>query len=224
MRRTRGRLRLSHAAVAVVLCVVLSGCSTPRQDDTSLGAGAPTASATSTTTPTPTPLPTAAPASPDPVPAAAPTHLTFAAASIDGPVEEYTAADAAAEGGINPATLDTISWYSGVPDPMPGTMAKNTVYLFGHAWIQPAVFNGLKDVQPGDQATVTTASGDLHYQVDEVITMAKSDFTQDSRVAAVVPGRLALVTCYRPEGWDPEAHAPDNTVVFLHLVGATPAA
>ena len=79
-----------------------------------------------------------------PGPVAAPTHLTFAAAGIDGPVEEYTAADAAAEGGINPATLDTISWYSGVPDPMPGTIAKNTVYLFGHAWIQPAVFNGLE--------------------------------------------------------------------------------
>jgi LPXTG-site transpeptidase (sortase) family protein len=212
-RATRARAALVAAAVAV--CIVLPGCTTPRQDDASVIV--PTASAPSET-PSTTPSPTGL--SPDPVPMSMPTRLTFAAAAIDAPVEEYTAADAAAEGGINPATLETVSWYSGIADPMPGTDARNTVYIFGHSWIEPAVFNGLKNVQPGDQATLATANGELVYQVDEIITMAKPDFTQDARVVAVVPGRLALVTCYRPEGWDPSAHAPDNTVVFLHLVEA----
>ncbi|TDN90850.1 class F sortase [Microbacterium sp. BK668] len=218
---TRARGALVAAALAV--CVVLPGCATPRQDDAGLAGSAPT------TTQAPPPSATPSPAAPSPsaalglVPVAVPTRLVFPAARIDGPVEEYTADDAAAEGGINPAGLDTISWYSGVADPMPGTDARNTVYIFGHSWIEPAVFNDLKSVRPGDEATLTTSNGELVYRVDEILTMSKPDFTQDPRVAAIVPGRLALVTCFRPEGWDPNARAPDNTVVLLQLVGARPA-
>jgi len=176
----------------------------------------------SATAPAPTASPTPASLLGD-VPVAVPTRLVLPAAGIDGPVEEYTAVDAAAVGGVNPAGLDTISWYSGIPNPMPGSDATNTVYIFGHSWIEPAVFNALKGLHAGDRATITTAKGDLVYEVDEIIMMAKPDFTQDARVTAVVPGRLALVTCYRPPGWDPSSHAPDNTVVFLHLVEASPA-
>ena len=158
------------------------------------------------------------------VPVAPPTHLTFPAAGIDGDVEEYTTADAEAEGGINPPRLDSISWYSGVEGALPGSDATNTVYLFGHTWTQPAVFNGLRDVAAGDEATVSTQHGVMTYRVEEIITMSKSDFSQDPRVAAVVPGRLALVSCYRPQGLDAEASAPENIVVFLHLVGARPSA
>jgi LPXTG-site transpeptidase (sortase) family protein len=158
----------------------------------------------------------------DAVPVAPPTHLVFPAAGIDGPVDEYTAADAEADGGINPPRLDSISWYSGVEGALPGSDATNTVYLFGHTWTQPAVFNGLRDVAEGDEAILTTQYGEMTYSVDEIITMSKSDFSQDARVAAAVPGRLALVSCYRPQGLDAEAHAPDNIVVFLHLVGARP--
>ncbi|GAA1982815.1 class F sortase [Microbacterium pumilum] len=192
--------------------LLLAGCATAGADVTigsSAAATVPTSSPTATTV-----------AAGDDVPVARPTHLSFPAAGIDGPVDEYTAADAQAEGGINPSTLDTISWYSGIADALPGTAATNTVYLFGHSWVQPAVFNGLADVVVGDRATVTTANGILTYAVDEVITMAKADFTSDPRVIAVVPGRLALVTCRRPDGWDPSAAAPDNRVVFLHLVDA----
>ncbi|MFH8251609.1 class F sortase [Microbacterium sp. B2969] len=211
MIRSARRARRPLVVATVVLAVVLPGCATPRQD---AGPGAPTVSAAPAT---------GAPLAADLVPVAVPTHLTFPAAGIDGTVEEYTAAQAAAEGGVNPASLDDIAWYSGIADPMPGTDARNTVYIFGHSWIEPAVFNGLKDVVPGDEATITTANGELVYRVDDVITMAKPDFTQDPRVVAIVPGRLALVTCSRPEGWDPAEHAPDNTVVFLQLVAATPA-
>ncbi|MEU1971918.1 class F sortase [Microbacterium sp. NPDC019599] len=214
MTRTAPSPRGVLSVAAAALCLVLSGCAVPGQDEAGvlaapgLTVAAPSASAEL--------------ASPrlDHVPVAPPERLVFPAAGIDGPVEEYTAAEAEAEGGINPATLDTISWYSGIRDPMPGSDAANTVYLFGHSWVEPAVFNGLTGVHAGDRATVTTATGDLVYEVDEIITMAKPDFTQDPRVVAVVPGRLALVTCHRPDGWDPSASAPDNTVVFLHLVEA----
>ncbi|WP_243076142.1 class F sortase [Microbacterium sp. SS28] len=216
MTRSTTRSRAALAVAAAVLCLVLPGCATPRQD----AASAPSPTVSATPSPTVTPFETPATDVPQDVPMAAPTRLVFPAAGIDGAVEEYTEADAAAEGGVNPASLDTISWYSGVPNPMPGSDALNTVYIFGHSWVEPAVFNGLKGVQPGERATLTTAEGDLVYEVDEVITMAKPDFTQDPRVVAVVPGRLALVTCFRPAGWDRDAHAPDNTVVFLHLVEA----
>jgi LPXTG-site transpeptidase (sortase) family protein len=224
MTRSATRARAALVATALAVCIVLPGCATPRQDDASIGAATPFATPSSATPlPTATPTPTAAVPAMDAVPMAVPTHLSFPAAAVDGPVGEYTAADAAAQGGVNPAGLNDIAWYSGITDPMPGTDARNTVYIFGHSWIEPAIFNGLKNVHPGDQAILTTANGQLVYQVDEVITMAKPDFTQDPRVVAIVPGRLALVTCFRPEGWDPNAHAPDNTVVFLHLVGATSA-
>lgn len=153
------------------------------------------------------------------VPSSRPLHLRFPAAGVDGEIEEYTADDAAADGGINPASLDTISWYSGVPDPLPGTDAKNTVYIFGHTWIEPAVFNGLDEVQPGDIATVDTEQGTLYYAVEETIVMEKDDFSSDPTVSAIVPGRLVLVTCHRPEGWADDAPAPENTAVILHLVG-----
>ena len=213
------RARAALALVAALLCCVLSGCATPRQDAAPVSAPVePTPSATSAPPASPSPTPLIGD-----VPMAPPKRLALPAAGIDGPVEEYTAAEAEAEGGVNPAALDTISWYSGIPNPMPGSDAANTVYIFGHSWIEPAVFNGLKALHAGDRATLTTTAGELVYEVDEIITMAKPDFTQDARVTAVVPGRLALVTCYRPPGWDPSSHAPDNTVVFLHLVEAHPA-
>ena len=220
MTRTTKPPRWAVLTAAAALCLVLAGCTTPRDDPAgALAAPALTVPAPVQTTPEPQ---ATVPAIAD-VPVAPPTRLVFPAAGIDGPVDEYTAADAAAEGGVNPSSLDEIVWYSGIPNPMPGSDATNTVYLFGHSWIEPAVFNGLAGVRAGDRATVSTANGALVYAVDEVITMAKPEFTSDARVTAVVPGRLALVTCHRPQGWDPSAHAPDNTVVLLHLVEAHPA-
>ncbi|QIG38822.1 class F sortase [Microbacterium sp. 4R-513] len=210
------RARTAGLVAAIALCLVLPGCATPGRDEASWIVHTPIATPAAPASATPA----AANGVIEDVPVAAPMHLSFPAAGIDGDIEEYTAADAAAAGGIDPATLDTISWYSGVPDPMPGSDARNTVYIFGHSWVEPAVFNGLKDVQRGDEATVTTAAGELVYKVVDTLTLAKGDFSDDPAVAAVVPGRLALVTCSRPDGWDPNAHAPDNTVVFLHLVAA----
>ncbi len=154
------------------------------------------------------------------VPVSRPLHLTFPAASIDGDIDEYTAEQATADGGINPPTLDSIAWYTGVPDPMPGTNATNTVYIFGHTWIEPAAFNGLKAVQPGDIATLRTETGILSYEVQEIISMDKDDFASDPDVAAVVPGRLVLVTCHRPDGWSDDKPAPENTAVILRLVAS----
>lgn len=162
-----------------------------------------------------------APSNDDAVPVSRPVHLTFPAAMIDGPVDEYTAAQAEAEGGINPESLDTISWYSGIADSIPGTDATNTVYIFGHTWVEPAVFNGLVDVSVGDEATLQTETGTLTYAVDEIINMSKDDFTSNETVKAIVPGRLVLVTCHRPDGWDRDAAAPDNTAVVMHLVSSS---
>lgn len=212
---------VAAVAAAILLGTLVTGCAASAQRD-------------STEALTHAPSPTESSGEPDEavtvgalpgaVPVAPPTHLTFPAAGIDGGVEEYTAADAEADGGINPPRLDSISWYSGVEGALPGSDATNTVYLFGHTWTEPAVFNGLRDVRTGDEATVSTDYGVMTYRVDEIITMSKSDFSDDPRVAAAVPGRLALVSCFRPQGLDAQAHAPDNIVVFLHLVGARPLA
>lgn len=199
-------------ALVILSAAAMTACATP--------AAAPSLSPLMSTTAEPPQTEAPSSSKDDTVPVSAPRHLSFPAAGIDGEVEEYTAAEASAEGGINPATLDTISWYSGIDDALPGTDATNTVYIFGHTWIEPAVFNGLVDVKIGDEATVTTATGSLTYAVEQIISMDKDDFTSDPTVSAIVPGRLVLVTCHRPEGWDDSAPAPDNTAVILHLVSS----
>lgn len=214
-------MRVAVALASAALIGTLGGCATPLPENTSQRANDAASPSPSATQSGPAASPDAsAPAAA--VPVAPPTHLAFPAAGIDGVVDEYTAADAEADGGINPPRLDSISWYSGIDDALAGSHATNTVYLFGHTWTQPAVFNGLRDVEIGDEATVTTQYGVMTYSVNDIITMSKSDFSEDPRVAAVVPGRLALVSCFRPNGLDADAHAPDNIVVLMHLVGARP--
>ncbi len=201
------------AALVVIGAAVLSSCA-PSEPPAPTLTGVPTEAASSDA------ASTDARTTGDAVPVSRPVHLTFPAAEIDGGVEEYTADQAVADGGINPPRLETIAWYSGVPDPMPGTNATNTVYIFGHTWIEDAAFNGLSVVKAGDLAELRTETGVLQYEVEDVISMDKDDFTSDPTVAAVVPGRLVLVTCHRPDGWPADELAPRNTAVILRLTGS----
>ncbi len=148
----------------------------------------------------------------------APLRVSAPSIGLDHAVTPYTDADVAAHGGaVEPPTLFTVSWWTG--GGAPGTAAANTVYLFGHTWKEPAVFNRLKELVPGATIEVTMADGSVRYVVDGWFVVSKSAFDTDHRVREAVAGRLLLVGCYRATG--SEATTTANIVVTAHLVGST---
>jgi LPXTG-site transpeptidase (sortase) family protein len=114
---------------------------------------------------------------------------------------------------VKPSTLWDVAWWTG--GGMPGSHTGNTVYLFGHTWKEPAVFNHIKELRRGDSVFVTTATGRLRYLVDSSFTVAKTDLSRTPAVAAGIPGRLLLLGCYRATGR--EEHTTRNVVVIAHL-------
>ncbi|WBM81606.1 class F sortase [Cryobacterium breve] len=98
-----------------------------------------------------------------------------------------------------------------------GTDAVNTVYLYGHSWVDPAVFNGLKDLPPGAVAAVDTARGTLCYVVQKTLELNKAAYKSNDELTRIIPNRLVLVSCYRPVGYDPGSATVQNIVVVLQL-------
>lgn len=144
-----------------------------------------------------------------------PLLLEVPAIDLKAGITAYTPAEVAAEGGaVKPPTLFSVSWWTGGGDPGPG--AGNTVYLYGHTWKEPAVFNRIKELRAGDRVVVMTTAGRLVYVVDGSFTVDKPDLVSNARVTQALPGRLLLIGCYRATGH--EAHTTANIVVTTHLV------
>jgi sortase (surface protein transpeptidase) len=152
------------------------------------------------------------------VPQSAPTVLEAPSIALRAAVTPYTAAEVAASGGVvEPATLWTVSWWTG--GGTPGSHADNTVYLYGHTWREPAVFNRIKELEPGESVFVATRTGRLRYVVDQVFTVGKAEVGDHPTVVARSPGRLLLLGCYRETGR--EERTTRNVVVVAHLRGAS---
>jgi LPXTG-site transpeptidase (sortase) family protein len=148
------------------------------------------------------------------VPPSAPRLLEAPAIRLRADVTPYTPADVAAHGGaIKPSTLWDVAWWTG--GGTPGSHASNTVYLYGHTWKEPAVFNRVKELERGDALYVTTRTGRLRYIVDSSFTVLKTDLTKTPTVAAAIPGRLLLLACFRATGR--EEQTTRNVVVIAHL-------
>lgn len=176
-------------------------------------------------------LPTtvATPAStPVPLVASAPTEpwsftsasLSIPSIGVNGEISEYTQADAVRDDGVDPATLEMISWYSGIEGGILSASATNTTYLYGHSSVEAAVFNDIRLMQPGAMAVIVNGSGEtLTYVMTEpTFTVNKSELSSDTRVTEPKAGRLVLVSCYRPDGYDPESATTENVVAILQLV------
>jgi hypothetical protein len=170
-----------------------------------------------TARPTPSAADSALPIPDSVIAASAPLRLRVPAIGIDGGVSEYTQAMIDARGGFNPGTLETISWDTTIPGGLAGTDAVNTVYLYGHSWVDPAVFNGLKDLPAGAVAAVDTAGGTLCYVAQKTLTLDKAAYTTSDELTQIVAGRLVLASCYRPVGYDPGSATVQNIVVILQL-------
>lgn len=148
---------------------------------------------------------------------AAPIHLSVPRIGIDAAISEYTNEMVVkTKGAVEPPTLDTVSWWSG--GGTPGTDATNTMYLYGHTWIHPAVFNRIKELVPGDEIFVTTSNGVLRYVVNDQnyqFQVPKPQLPTDPRVTESAAGRLLLIGCWRVTGL--EKTTTSNVVVVAHL-------
>ena len=161
--------------------------------------------------------PTAAPVVDVVVPASAPLQLRVASIGLDGAVSEYTQEMIDERGGFDPSEPTTISWDTTIQDGLAGTDAANTVYLYGHTWIDMAVFNGLRDLQPGAVASIDTANGTLCYVAQKTLLLDKAEYKTNDELTNVVPNRLVLVSCSRPVGYDPGIATVQNIAVVLQL-------
>lgn len=146
-----------------------------------------------------------------------PTSIEVPAARIDAAVDPYTDEMVeAADGWVDPPDRDVVAWWTG--GGTPGRPADNTVYLYGHVGLTAAVFNDLDEVGPGSNIMVTTPSGTIEYEVEDVLPpILKSELPNDPRVTAAVPGRLVLVGCHREpdQGYRPTT---SNLVVIAQQV------
>jgi len=199
----------------------------------------PASTAVAASTPVATSAPTSSQADAT-VPSAPPTNLHIPAIGVDVSVSPYTAAEASrrADGVtgkpclvsgvitcVNPASVDSVVWQVGGVAGVafgsePGTDASGTVYFYGHAATgADAVFNDIARLKPGDIATVTTANGELHYQVQRTVDPAKSAFASTSEVVDQVPGRLLLISCDHGPGAKlvNGGYSTGNIVVVLQL-------
>lgn len=146
--------------------------------------------------------------------------LSVPSVGISGEISEYTQADAMRDDGVDPATLEMISWYSGIEGGILSASATNTTYLYGHSSVEAAVFNDVRLMQPGAMAVIVNGSGEtLTYVMTEpTFTVNKSELSSDTRVTEPKAGRLVLVSCYRPDSYDPDSATIENVVAILQLV------
>jgi hypothetical protein len=133
--------------------------------------------------------------------ASQPTALNFPAAAIDMEILSLTLSDAELESQqlVPPLTLNAY-WLT--PYGFPGSDSEDTTYIVGHSWDgEDAPFNRLSDeALTGTEFTLTTASGDIAYVVDSVITHDK-DTLKDSDIWDIVPHRVVLISCYTEDPW-----------------------
>ena len=148
------------------------------------------------------------------VPPSAPRVLEAPSIGLAAKVTPYTPEQVAEQGGaVDPSSLWAVAWWTG--GGTPGSHADNTVYLYGHTWKEPAVFNRIKELEPGEPVFVTTRTGRLRYVVDDVFTVDKVALTDHPTVVERRPGRLLLLGCYRETGR--EERTTRNVVVVAHM-------
>ena len=163
-------------------------------------APAPTSSIPASTEPPGPQLP-AAPNVPAGPAAAPPLKLIYPAANIDVVIHplEPSGTEQAERSIVPPATMDGY-WLT--PFGIPGAGSLNTTYIIGHSWQdREAPFNRLSTkTAAGDRLTVITSTGELTYQVEEIITYVKSGL-KDSPVWQAVPNREVRISCYTDYLW-----------------------
>ncbi|MFI9628538.1 class F sortase [Streptomyces sp. NPDC052042] len=202
-----------RAALPVLVCLVLTGCSSAGADAPSAarqGAEAPYTAVE----PGGSPLDTAsgeAKASGTPAVAARPIRLSIPSIGVDSAVMRL---------GLNPdGTVEvppaekgmTVGWYTG--NPAPGE--RGAAVLIGHndTRFGKAVFHDLKKIAKGADIAIRTDRGaELHFRVTGTETVDKQAFPTEKVYGATNERALRLITC--DGAFDAEGHPVDNLIVY----------
>lgn len=95
---------------------------------------------------------------------------------------------------VPPGTSQVYRW---ADRGLPGTQARDTVYLLGHTVrAGGGVFDRLQGIRVGQTIRLTTSKGTLTYHVTATRLYDKEQIQQADEVYAAVPGRLVLIGCY----------------------------
>lgn len=165
----------------------------------------PPASASPTNPPEP-----ATPAAPAP---AAPVQIRIDAIGASAPIDPL---------GLNPdgtlqtpADFDRAGYYTGRPNP--GAVGPAIIVAHVDSKAGPAVFYRLRDLQPGDEVTVTRADGsEVAFLVDRLERHPKDAFPTDAVYGPTPDATLRLITC--DGSFDRSSgHYRDNLIAFAHL-------
>jgi sortase (surface protein transpeptidase) len=114
-----------------------------------------------------------------------------------------------------PASTKVAGWYTG--SPQPGQIGAAVIAGHVDSKAGPAVFFGLRQLQPGDLVYVQRADGSLAvFDVNAVRTYAKAQFPTQAVYDPVPNSQLRLITC---GGTFDQAtgHYLSNVIVFASL-------
>jgi hypothetical protein len=144
-------------------------------------------------------------------------------AQVDPYTDEMTIPHA---GQVVPPQLDSVSQWVGTDGLSNGTQILTT-FLYGHVWIEDAVFNCMRYLNPGDELTITTVDGDSYVFVFQQFFYGKKQNVKNSVPASELLknqpeyqvndlDRLIAVFCNRTEQVpDDQATTENGVAVFI---------
>lgn len=189
-------VRSALAAVALLATAACANTDPPAAQDASA-----TAPATELVT-------TIEPEAERPVVPGEPVRLAIPAIGVDATVVPVRSDDGSLD---PPADPKLVGWWAEGVRPGSSTgaalLTAHTVHTGGGA------FDDLDELDPADDVTVSTRTGTLRYDVEQVATYSKAELAERAAdlFAQDGPARLVLVTC---DDWDGSRYL-SNTVVVL---------
>jgi hypothetical protein len=227
---------IGFLAAAVVCVVAAINVSVPTPTTSSLESGSPSIQAATpgAVIPSATPVATSTPIStPEPTTPAEPRQFMGATLSIpsiklEGDITPYSPDELVditigdktmPKAAVEPATADTIAWYTGIEGSSLSSDATNCNYIYGHKYLNGrAVFNDIYEMKEGSEAIISTGNGEtLPYVFQSKFPVLKDRLQDDPRITEGAPGCLILLTCNSDGERDANGHTVENYAVRLQL-------
>ncbi|MGW1410457.1 class F sortase [Streptomyces sp. NPDC002403] len=201
---------LRRAALPLLACLFLAGCSSDATDGSS--AAAP-GSGTTATVGTPERTGSTGTGKPEDSPAAAPVRITVPSLGIDSELmrlglnQDGTVEVPPAEKGM------TAGWYTG--GAAPGERGAAVIIGHNDTRFGKAVFHDLKKIGKGADIAVRNDRGaELHFRVTATETVSKKAFPTEKVYGATNTRTLRLITC--DGAFDDQGHPVDNLIVYAN--------
>ncbi|MFD7496414.1 class F sortase [Streptomyces sp. NPDC059832] len=210
MFRTSSSLR--RAALPLLACLFLAGCSSDAADDSS-AAGPGSSASAALDAPEQTGSKGAGKAGGSRSSAAAPVRVSIPSLGIDS---ELMRLGLNGDGTVEVPPADkgmTAGWYTG--GATPGEPGAAVIIGHNNTRFGKAVFHDLKKIGKGADIAVKNDRGaELHFRVTGTETVSKKTFPTEKVYGATRTRALRLITC--DGAFDAQGHPVDNLIVYAH--------